>query len=504
MHLPSALRIRPFLAALGCAFLAPFAEAEERPNLLFILSDDHTAEAISCYSHLAPHLEGFVDTPNIDRIASEGVRFDRVFCNFSLCSPSRASILTGQYSHRTGVRTLNGRIADSCDWVSEELQKAGYETALVGKWHLQNVPRGFDDYAIVEDQGDYFDPVFLTPRGEERREGYATDVYTDKALAWLEARQENPESGRKPFCLMLQFKAPHYPFDYAERYADLFEGRTIPEPPNIYENRQASSPLLKARTPSMASLYYPLHKDDTDPPMGTPEDGSADAVSRVAYQHILHKYLRCVRGVDDNIGRVLRHLDETGLAENTLVIYTSDQGYWLGQHGLYDKRIILDPSIRMPFVARYPKEIPAGSVNGELVSNVDFAQTLLDFAGLASEAAPKRMQGRSIRPLMQGSTPADWREGLFYCYTAPPAHWGLRTKRYTLACFPDSPEVELYDNEQDPQQNRNVAGDPAYADAVAEMRAALDRAMEEIAIDPSQLPGGERQYADDVGEEAPL
>ncbi|MDO4551265.1 MAG: sulfatase [Planctomycetia bacterium] len=492
-----------FLLALffGVSEIFP---AEKKPNIIFIMSDDHTAEAISCYSELAPHLKGVVQTPNIDRIAEEGMRFDRVFCNFSLCSPSRASIMTGQYSHRTGVRMLNGRILESCNWVSEELQKAGYKTALIGKWHLQNVPKGFDHYCIVKEQGDYFDPLFITPEGEEKCKGYATDVYTDKALQWLESVRETSSEKDAPFCLMLHYKATHYPFDYPPRYENLYEGKEIPEPENMYEDRQQSSPLLKARTPSIVSLYYPLHKDDKSPLMKKPENDSPDAITKVGYQHIMHKYLRCAKCVDENVGRVLAYLDENGLTKNTVIIYTSDQGYWLGQHGLYDKRIILDESIRMPFVVRYPKEIPSGSVCGELISNVDFAQTLMDFAGIKEKDVPENMQGYSFRSLMRGEVPARWREGLFYCYTSQPAHWGVRTKQYTLACFPDTEKVELYDNFKDPRQNVNVAENPEYAEVLKEMKAVLARVMEEIEIDKTRLPGGVNQYENDCGEEAPL
>lgn len=472
----------------------------ESPNVIYIMSDDHTAEAISAYNHLAPHLKGYVSTPHIDRLAEEGARFENVFCNFSLCSPSRASIMTGQYSHRTGVRKLGGVILPECQWVSHAIQNAGYNTALIGKWHLGNTPEGFNHYEVVHEQGTYFNPVFLTENGQEKYQGYATDVYTDRALAWLEQQKKE----EKPFFLMLHYKAPHYPFTYAPRYASLFKDVSIPEPANLYEDRSCS-PLLKTPTPTIVSLYYPLHKNDMDPPMGKPEDNSYKAITKIGYQHILKKYLRCIRGIDDNVGRILKYLDDSGLAKKTVVIYTSDQGYWLGQHGLYDKRIILDESIRMPFLVRYPGVIPAGTVRKELVSNVDFAATFLDIVQSAS--AQKDMpnsQGRSFYPLMRGEKVTDWRTGLFYCYTSQPAHWGIRTERYTLACFPGTDEVELYDNLKDPSQNKNVAQDPAYSEAVRETKAALEKAMQEIKIHSDQLPGGSRQYANDSGEAAPL
>ncbi len=467
------------------------SSASQRPNIIYIMSDDHASEAISAYSHLAPHLKDVVSTPNIDTLAKEGVRFDNVYCNFSLCSPSRASIMTGQYSHRTGVRRLFAAIAPECEWVSSALQKAGYSTALIGKWHLQNTPQGFDHYEIVHDQGAYFNPKFKSETDVKQYQGYATDVYTGRALEWLKSQEKTG----KPYCLMLHFKAPHYPFDYAPRYEHMFDGVTIPEPDNLFEDRSIS-PLLKTPTPTIVSLYYPLHKHQFKT---SPKD-SYEQKTRDAYQFMMKNYLRCVRGIDDNIGRILKYLDETGQANNTVVIYCADQGYWLGQHGLYDKRIILDESIRMPFVVRWPGHIKPGSVCKNLVSNTDFAPTLLDIAQskTAKEDMPN-MQGVSILPLLEGKQPKQWRSRLFYCYTAQPPHWGLRTDRYTLACFPGTDEVELYDNLTDPKQNVNVAKDPKYAEVVKQLKAELEEEMKAIDLAPDQLPGGAREYRDNSG-----
>jgi len=397
-------------AGLGTAGLAltplGFA-ARRRPNILYIMADDHAQEAISCYGS---YLKDYAKTPNIDRIAAEGIRFNNVCCNNSICSPSRASILTGQYSHKNGVTNLNGTIRESSPWVSVELQKAGYSTAVVGKWHLHPLPRGFDDYAVVKRQGQYFNPTFQTPAGAKHMTGYCSDVYADVALDWLRGRDPN-----KPFCLMLHFKAPHHPYDYPDRVKGFLRGVKIPEPSNLYEDVKKTSPLLKYRRPQQMdgpvrqnarqNAYYWRHVNDKEPPMA-PASNHRERVA-AAYQHMMHKYIRAVKVVDENVGRVLDYLDENGLAEDTVVIYTADQGYWLGQHGLYDKRLILEESLKMPFLVRYPREIKPGTQCDLLGSNVDFAETLLDWAGAP---IPKTMQGRSLRPLCRGERPPDWRK----------------------------------------------------------------------------------------------
>jgi arylsulfatase A-like enzyme len=471
---------RVFVLTMLCA-AALWAKA---PNIVYIMADDHAAEAISAYDS---HLKDFAKTPNIDRIAAEGVRFDNFFCNNSICSPSRASILTGQYSHKNGVTNLNGTINDDSPWVSEELQRAGYQTAVFGKWHLKSMPKGFDNYKVTRGQGAWFDPHFYTPAGEERMKGYSSDVYTDVALDWLGRR--NPD---RPFSLMLHFKAPHHPYDYPERVGGLLAGVKIPEPASLYEDVEVTSPLLKYRRPARLHLpadssYWRRHKDDEEPPMA-PATTHREKVA-AAYQHMMHKYIRCVTAVDQNVGRVLDYLDENGLAEDTVVIYTSDQGYWLGQHGLYDKRLILEESMRMPLLVRYPKEIAPGSRCELLGSNVDFAPTMLDYAGAETPAA---MQGRSLRPLLQGKKPGDWRQAVFYAYwSAPPDHWGLRTERYTLVHFPKTREIEFYDLKEDPAQNVNQAKNPAYRSAIQRTEGMLEALMKKVDIKPEELPPGE-------------
>ena len=452
------------------------------PNIVFIMSDDHAYEAVSCYGSW---LKDDVVTPNIDRLAKEGMRFTNFACNNSICSPSRASFLSGQYSHKNGCTGLNGAIRKDAPIFASELGKAGYQTALFGKWHLKNVPDYFQTYKVVKGQGKYFDPTFLTRKGTEKKTGYSSDVYTDEALSWLKAHDE-----KKPFLLCLQFKAPHHDYSYAKRHDNFLEGHTFPEPATLHEDVTKTSALLK--NPYWAHMsrnraYYGRHWKDNKPPMRPVTDHKdTRAVTSAAYQHMMLKYARCVAGVDENVGRVLKYLDDQQLSEDTIVIYTSDQGYWLGQHGFYDKRLILDTSLKMPFVVRFPGHIKAGTLNENLCANVDLAPTLLDYAGIE---IPKTMQGRSLRPLLEGTSADDWREALWYCYWGgAPNHWGVRTDRYTLVKFPGTDEIEFYDNEKDPDQTRNIAQEADYASSIRVCEAQLARLMKEVDILPAELP----------------
>jgi arylsulfatase A-like enzyme len=349
------------------------------------------------------------------------------------------------------------------------------------------MPRGFDDYAITSKQGSYFDPRFTTPSGKKAFTGYYADVYTDIALEWLKNRDRS-----KPFALCVHYKGPHHPYDYPPRWANLLEGVQVPEPPTLHEDVEKTSPLLKARLSqqmSRNSSYYDRHKNDKVPPM-QPAGDDAKSQASAAYQHMVHKYIRCVAALDENIQRLLDQLAAEGITDNTVIIYTSDQGYWLGQHGLYDKRLILEESLKMPLIVRYPEEIAAGTVNEHLCSNVDFAPTLLDYAGVE---IPSAMQGRSLRHLLQGKRPSDWRQAVWYAYWAGPSHWGVRTKQHTLVRFPDTEEIEFYDLDRDPLQRRSLHLDPAYADTIAEVRKVLEQTMREVGIEPSELPTPRKQ-----------
>ncbi|MEM0968628.1 MAG: sulfatase [Verrucomicrobiota bacterium] len=462
---------------------------------MVVLVDDHAFEAISAYG---THLEDFAQTPAIDRLAVEGMRFDHFVCANSICSPSRASILTGQYSHKNGVRGLNGSIHEESPQYPETLQKAGYQTWLVGKWHLKSAPKGYEKHMTVKGQGRYFDPTFTGSEGTWKKEGYSTDVYTDIAMDWLEDR--DPE---RPFLLSLQFKAPHHDYGHAARYDELLAGVPVPEPPTLYEDVRKSDSMLKqlflrgtkfhmlhsggkpGKKDPAGGTYYTRHLHDAPPNEMWEHDATSEKDRiRVAYQHMIHKYIRCVAGNDDNVKRVLDYLDEEDLAEDTVVIYTSDQGYWLGQHGFYDKRLILETSVRMPFLIRYPKMIAAGSVNESLCVNVDLAPTLLELVGVE---VPSTMQGRSMVPLLNGQTPSDWREAQFYTYWGQPNHYGIRTDRYTYVKLKgESPE--LFDRQTDPDQRRNVASDPEKAEVLRKLEEMLAEQIEAVDISSEELP----------------
>lgn len=481
-------KIRNYLKFLPAFLLAllPFqmqAESSDRPNILFIMADDHALEAISAYG---TYLKDYAKTPNIDRIAEEGMRFDNCFCNNSICSPSRATILSGQYSHKNGVTVLNGTINENAPWYPVELQKSGYQTCVVGKWHLESWPKGFDKYWITKKQGNYFDPTFYTAPDADpiMEKGYYADVYADYALNWLEKREDS-----KPFLLCLQLKGPHHPYDYPERTAELYKDVLIPEPENLHEDVSQTSPLLKALYWGQLDNergYYFRHKDDVHPPMWPHDPDDHQSRVSAAYQHMMHKYIRCITAGDENVGRLLDYLDNQNLKENTIVVYTSDQGYWLGQHGFYDKRLILEESLKMPFLIRYPEQIEAGSVSKALIENVDFGPTFLDYAGVD---IPDAMQGRSIAAICSGKKVKDWRSAIFYSYWATwPAHWGIRTDRYKYVRFPDTDEVELYDLKKDPSENENQALKPEYSKVLKECEQLLQNKIKEVDISQDELP----------------
>jgi len=468
------------------------AQAAKRPNILFIMSDDHAAEGIGAYGSW---LKDYVHTPAIDRLAAEGMRFTNVCCNNSICSPSRASIISGQYSHVTGALNLGCELKPNAPSYIRELTNSGYETCVVGKWHMKQFPRGTSDYAVTVGQGSYFNPTLHRPNGKrEKYQGYYADRYTGWALKWLKQRDKT-----KPFYLSLHFKGPHEYFDYPERWAKLHEGVKIPEPPSLHEDITKTSPLLKGKHFSVMydeegpKSFYLVYEDF----IGKQTDDPAERRS-LAYQHLIHKYIRCVAAIDDNVKRVIDQLRAEGTLDNTLVIYTSDQGYWLGQHNMHDKRLILEESLKMPLIVRYPKEIKAGSVNTRLGMNIDFGPTMLDYAGVA---IPSVMQGVSLRPLLQGNTPADWRTSIFYAYyNRSPKHWGIRTDRYKLIRFPDTEVVEFYDLQEDPQEMYNRGSEPGYRKQIATTQKQLNSLMTEVGVtrdflikkmgDNSKLPPG--------------
>jgi len=457
-----------------------------QPNILYIMADDHAAHAISAYGSRINR------TPNIDRLARDGMRMNNVFCTNSICTPSRAAILTGQYSHRNGVYTLNDQLDPKRNNVAKELKGAGYQTAMIGKWHLVTEPTGFDHWNILPGQGVYYDPVFIDRDGKKKHEGYCTDLIADFSIEWLKKRDR-----AKPFFLMCHHKAPHRPWDPAPKYAKLFDGQAIPEPDNLYDH-------YEGKPASVAQVKMRVGEDsmERDVKRPIPAELKGDALRKWAYQHYIKDYLRCIQSVDDNVGRMLDFLDEDGSAKDTIVIYTSDQGFFLGDHGWYDKRLMYEESLRMPFLVRYPAAIRPGSQNDDIVLNIDFAPTFLEYAGAK---APAEMQGRSLRGNLEGRTPKSWRRSMYYRYWMHnsndhhvPAHYGVRTTEWKLIYYygktlgmrgaqepATEPDWELFDMRRDPREMKNLYRDPSQAGTVRKLKAELVRLQQEAGDQPA-------------------
>ncbi|MGH8825567.1 MAG: sulfatase family protein [Jiangellaceae bacterium] len=460
------------------------------PNVLLITADDHAAAAIGCYGSRVNR------TPQIDRIATEGMRFDRAACTNSLCSPSRATMLTGTHSHVNGVTTLSTPFDARQPAFPALLQEAGYRTGLVGKWHLghggHHDPRGFDHWEVLPDQGDYHDPAFLTKGGSHVRHGYATDVITDLALAWLDSARDDP----RPWCLLVQHKAPHRPWVPAPRHAHWYEDADFALPQTFFDDYGHRASAAREARMRIDRDLWPADLKEPVP------DGLVGAArSRWMYRRFLTDYLRCVAAVDENVGRLLDRLDQQGASRDTVVVYTSDQGFFLGEHGWFDKRFMFAESLRIPLLVRYPAEVAAGSMCDEIVLTVDLAPTFLDLAGAS---VPARMQGRSIRELLRGKHPADWRRVGYYRYWEHldgihrvGAHCGIWTRKHKLVHYYGdgrgqpgasnerrTPEWELFDLERDPHEMHSVYDDPAYAAAADRMRGELARQIRQVGDEP--------------------
>jgi len=492
------MRLIPLLFAFFATFgsFLP-AAAEDRPNILFIMSDDHAYQAISAYDSSRNK------TPNIDRLAKEGMRFDRAFVTNSICGPSRAVIMTGKYSHLNGFPDNAGNA-----WFNGEqqtapklLRAAGYSTAVVGKWHLNSDPIGYDYWQILIGQGPYYNPRMKTADGFVEHHGYTTDIITDVALDWLKNRRDK----NKPFFLQYQHKAPHRQWQPPERFLDKYKGQTIPEPATLFDDYSGREKPAGDTQMTVANHLTPNDLKLIEQPGLTPEQQAAFTKAYAEenkkleesklegrertkwnYQRFVKDYLRCVDAVDENVGRVLDYLDESGLAKNTVVFYTSDQGWYLGEHGWYDKRWMYEESFRTPLLVRWPGKTKAGSTTSKLVMNLDFPETFLDIAGVK---VPGDMQGVSIVPILEGKEPADWRKSVYYHYYEFPAphhvhpHYGVRTDRYKLIHFYTIDAWELFDLEKDPHELKSVYRDPAHASIVAEMKAELKRLMEKYKDD---------------------
>lgn len=458
------------------------------PNIIFIMSDDHAAHAISAYG------SRLIQTPHIDRLAREGMRFENCFVTNSICTPSRAAILTGKYAHLNGVPVFN-HIDAAQPMLQKYLQQAGYHTGVIGKWHLGGnrpdvggAPSGFDYWNILPGQGAYFDPIFIENGQRKKLTGYTTDIITDLTIQFLQNRPPN-----KPFFLMSHHKAPHRNWQPAEKHRQQFENVLVPEPPTFNDDYATRSDAAR-----QATMRIDRDLNDNDLKMKPPADLTGQALKQWKYQRYMRDYLACVAAVDDNVGRLLAWLEQNGLAENTIVIYTSDQGFFLGEHNFFDKRFMYEESLRMPFLIRWPGRIKPGQVQEGMVLNVDFAPTLLAAAGLS---VPADMQGRSFLPLLQGTRPKNWRSQMYYRYYHPghhnvAPHYGVRTRRYKLIYFNKLDQWELFDLQRDPRELRNVYADPAYGGIVKKLKTELYQLKKELK-DEDQF--ADKLPPDDVG-----
>ena len=508
-----------FLAACHAAPSAP-------PNIILVFTDDHAPEAIGAYGGRYAALD---PTPSIDGLAREGMVFRNAFVTNAICAPSRAVILTGKYSHLNGILTNAERFDSSQVTFPKLLQQAGYQTAVVGKWHLKSDPTGFDYWEVLPGQGVYYNPDFLTAHGTVRDTGYVTDLITDKALAWL-AEGRDPQ---RPFLLMFQHKAPHREWSPGPEYLTRWQDAEIPEPATLFDDYAGRSSAARTQEMTIARdlrLGYDLklwpNTVEPDDPANTwlvglldrmteeqrtawdaaygpvneafrRDPPTGDDLTRWKYRRYLQDYLRAAASMDDNVGRLLDYLDSTGLAENTVVVYASDQGFFLGEHGWFDKRWMYEESLRMPLIVRWPGVTDAGTENRDIVLNLDLPETFLEMAGVP---VPAEMQGRSLVPLLEGREPADWRDAMYYHYYEFPGvhavqrHYGVRTDRYKLIHYYQIGEWELFDLAEDPDELQSVYDDPAYAPVVAELTERLADLRRTLAVpDRDPIPDGSEE-----------
>ena len=509
------------LVTAGTAF------ADSRPNIIFIYSDDHAFQSISAYGG---RLKDVAPTPNIDRIARNGIRFDRATVTNSICSPARAVVLTGKYSHLNGVRDNATTFDGSQNTFPKMLRENGYETAIIGKWHLGSDPTGFDHWDVLPGQGLYYNPEFRTKAGIETVPGYVTDITTEKSLRWLDRVRKKD----KPFLLMMQHKASHRPWVSDSQHLYFLEDQTIPEPANLfdrYENRasaaskQAMTIANDLRPREDLKIYDPNEKtqredlkvygveNDTPWPKwmyGNMSDEqrrlwyaaykqrNADVTDvvlegtdlvRWQYQAYLKDYLRTIRSIDDSVGEILNYLIANGLDDNTIVVYSSDQGFYLGEHGWYDKRFMYEESFRTPLLMQWPGRIRPGTSTSVLASNLDIAPTLLALAGV--EPDPE-MQGLSLRPILENELEYQWRDVLYYRYYEYPGshlvepHEGVADKRYKLIHFLISDEWELFDHMSDPHEMNSVYADPEYARVRSRLKRRLDELKVQYGVGPDE------------------
>ena len=501
---------------------------KKQPNILFIMADDHASKAISSYGG------GINHTPNIDRIANEGMRFDHCYVTNSICTPSRAAILTGTYNHVNAVTTLETPMNNRLPNVAKHLKTGGYQTAIIGKWHLGEgsayEPTGFDFWSVLPGQGDYFDPLFIEMGEEIVEAGYVTDIITDKSIDWLSQADK-----QKPFFLMCHHKAPHREWEPHPKNRSLFaDDVVVPSTfDDDYKNRARAAAEAKMRikddlTYDDLGLVQPeggAEIGEKSRPFSSkrkipnPDDISAlclidkdtgenfrfnstEDLSQFKYQRYIKRYLRTIASIDESVGRLLDFLDTHNLTKDTLVIYTSDQGFFLGEHGWFDKRFMYEESLQMPFLAKFPSEVPAGSICSQIACNVDFAPTFLDFAGLT---IPSYMQGESLRPLLNQADIPNWQQVAYHRYWMHRdpdhnaySHYGIRTQKYKLIYWynegfdlpgtnhgGEDKEWELFDCEKDPLELFNVFNDPNYRQIMVQLTQILEEKMREIGDEPA-------------------
>ncbi|SMC40071.1 sulfatase family protein [Pedobacter africanus] len=517
------------MALASCQQPKP-AESARRPNIVFIMTDDHTIQAMSAYG------SKLIKTPNLDRIANEGMLFNNCFVTNAVCGPSRATILTGKYSHLNGL-TDNSKVFDSTQVIYPQLlKKAGYQTAMIGKWHLGSNPVGFDYYSILPNQGQYYQPEFIENGKVVKEKGYVTDLITDKAIRFLEKRNQD-----QPFLMIYQHKAPHRNWLPAPRHLGMFDDKVFPEPATLLDDfkgrgRAAKEQMMNistdmwpawdlkmmstAQLDSMAKLPVKAkfkdakgddYKQANDPSLDKSRffevynrmdeqekqqwkkvydkrvaefnrlKPKGDDLVRWKYQQYMRDYMACVVSVDENVGRLMDYLKKIGELDNTIIVYTSDQGFYLGENGYFDKRFMYDVSFRTPLLVRYPASVKAGSISNAFAMNLDFAPTLLDYAGVK---IPGDMQGVSLRPVLDnaGKAPENWRKAVYYHYYEYPSwhmvkrHYGIRTERYKLIHFyNDVDEWELYDMQKDPQELHNLYSNAAYQPVINELKAEMKK-----------------------------
>jgi len=505
----------------------------KKPNILFIMSDDHTSQAIGAYGSRLAKLN---PTPNIDRIANEGMLFENAFCTNAICTPSRATIITGQYSQANGVLDLDGHLPANKQYLPKEMRKIGYETAVIGKWHLKDQPNAFDYYKVFYNQGEYFNPVMYEKGSTDsvynykvhrikgtfagkRYEGHSSDIVTDASLNWL----QNKRDKSKPFMLLHHFKAPHDMFEFAPRYSNYLEDVEIPEPASLYDNQNNGSVATRGYNNSLidtigSSVGYRNVIRNMGMHMDIDQSLPENEYKKLAYQEYLKRYLRCVKGVDDNVKRIFDYLEKEGLMDNTIIVYTGDQGFMLGEHDYIDKRWMYEEAMRMPFMVRYPKIIEAGSRTNAIVNNADYAPTILELAGAET---PEYMQGHSFAHILEtGEEPDGWQQATYYRYWMHmahrhnnPAHFGIRTKDYKLIMFYGAnydsrfanwkaegkkkrpvPAMktpvawEFYDLKSDPNEMDSRYNNPEYGPIIKELKQQLTAKRKELNEEDNNYP----------------